>query len=149
MRVLNHVVRVVPSGLRYEPDPRHVDLLAKAFNFQIGKANSQCTPGVKPRLEDVETEADSGENTHDLDELIAAVRLSKKVAGKVSFAKPERLTEFVNDAPSYYSIPAKTWLLNGPLGSLSGFHVDPTQCCIDAGLPFQNIGCTENMPRQN
>ena len=28
MRVLNRIVRIIPDGLLYEPDPRHVELLA-------------------------------------------------------------------------------------------------------------------------
>ena len=33
MRVLNRILRVCPEGLLYEPDPRHWEMLARAFDF--------------------------------------------------------------------------------------------------------------------
>ena len=45
MRVLNRIVRIVETGLRYEPDPRHVELLVRALNLEDGK--SKATPGQK------------------------------------------------------------------------------------------------------
>ena len=54
MRVLNRVVRIVHDGLLYEPDPRHVDLLAKAFNLEIGISNPRVTPGQKPNQPELE-----------------------------------------------------------------------------------------------
>ena len=50
MRVLNRLIRVVPEGLLYEPDPRHVEMLAEHFNFEIGKTSSNVTPGQKAQI---------------------------------------------------------------------------------------------------
>ena len=44
MRVINRILRVCPEGLLYEPDPRHVELLAQAFNFNVTTCNSPATP---------------------------------------------------------------------------------------------------------
>ena len=37
MRVLNRIVRIVETGLRYGPDPRHVELLARALSLEEAK----------------------------------------------------------------------------------------------------------------
>ena len=48
MRVLNRIVRIVETRLRYEPDPRHAELLITALNLQAAKG--VCTHGQKPAL---------------------------------------------------------------------------------------------------
>ena len=50
MRVLNRIVRVDASGLKYEADPRHVELLAQSLNLQ--GCNPVATPGIKKPFED-------------------------------------------------------------------------------------------------
>ena len=45
MRVLNRIVRITKDGLLYEADPRHAEMLIKAFNLEGAKA--VVTPGVK------------------------------------------------------------------------------------------------------
>ena len=45
IRILNRIVRITPTGLTYEADPRHVDLLAQSMD--MSSANSVGTPGVK------------------------------------------------------------------------------------------------------
>ena len=45
LRILNRVVRITPTGLTYEADPRHADLLAQSMT--LTDANSVATPGVK------------------------------------------------------------------------------------------------------
>ena len=52
MRVLNRVLRSCPEGLLYEPDPRHVELLAKSFNFDAKSINPSFTPGEQPDVPD-------------------------------------------------------------------------------------------------
>ena len=42
MRVLNRIVRVASEGLLYEADPRHAEMLFKAF--QLEGAKSVVTP---------------------------------------------------------------------------------------------------------
>ena len=39
------MVRITPTGLTYEADPRHADLLAQSMT--LTDANSVATPGVK------------------------------------------------------------------------------------------------------
>ena len=45
MRVLNRIVRVTKNGLLYEADPRHAEMIIKAFSLESAKA--VVTPGVK------------------------------------------------------------------------------------------------------
>ena len=52
MRVLNRIVRIVGTGLRYEPDPRHVELLARALNLEDAKP--QVTPGRKEPYDEIQ-----------------------------------------------------------------------------------------------
>ena len=48
MMVLNRVLRVVDEGLLYEPDPRHVELLARDMGLPMGSSKGNATPGIKP-----------------------------------------------------------------------------------------------------
>ena len=50
MRVLNRIVRVDPSGLSYEADPRHAELLVQSMNLQ--GCSPVATPGIKKPFED-------------------------------------------------------------------------------------------------
>ena len=45
IKILNRFLRVVPEGLRYEADPRHVELLATALGLEACREVS--TPGAK------------------------------------------------------------------------------------------------------
>ena len=45
MRVLNRIVRITDTGIRYEADPRHVELLAKSLNVE--SRDPMVTPWVK------------------------------------------------------------------------------------------------------
>ena len=45
MRVLNRIVRINDKGLLYEADPRHAEMIIKAFHLEHGK--SVVTPGLK------------------------------------------------------------------------------------------------------
>ena len=50
MRILNRVVTLTESGLTYEADPRHVELLAKSLGLEDCKP--VATPGIKRSFED-------------------------------------------------------------------------------------------------
>ena len=50
MRVLNRIVRVTDSGLRYEADPRHAEMLARALTLE--NCRHMVTPGVKLPFDD-------------------------------------------------------------------------------------------------
>ena len=98
VRVLNRVVRIVGSGLLYEPDPRHVELLIKAMGLEDGK--HRVTPGQKPKYEDVQDstrEDPPGPDTSYAD-LVAAVKFHRSQNAQVSCGA----TTFVEDAPGHY-----------------------------------------------
>ena len=52
-------------GLRYEADPRHVELLARSLNLE--QCNHMLTPGVKVPFD----EADANANVDDLNNYVA------------------------------------------------------------------------------
>ena len=51
IRILNRIVTLDDTGLTYEADPRHVDLLLSSLGLTA--ANSSATPGVKPSERDI------------------------------------------------------------------------------------------------
>ena len=46
VRMLNRIVRITPTGVQYEADPRHHELLVRSMGLEAG--SSVITPGVKP-----------------------------------------------------------------------------------------------------
>ena len=46
IRILNSIVRITPSGVRHEADPRHHELLVRSMGLEGG--TSVVPPGVKP-----------------------------------------------------------------------------------------------------
>ena len=46
VRILNRIVRITPTGVRYEADPRHHELLVRSMGLEAG--SSIITPGIKP-----------------------------------------------------------------------------------------------------
>ena len=117
MRVLNRIVRVVPSGMLYEPDPRHVELLIKAMGLE--KANSKATPGNNIPFGEIQSHPS---DLVDVDELVSAVRLHKKVHCKVTFtdAEPEDIP-----MPSWYHMFPRSLFFSGPIGSEAHVYADP------------------------
>ena len=57
IKILNRILRLDEDGLLYEPDPRHVDLLAASMGLK--DCSPVKSPGVKPA--DAEKEAPKGE----------------------------------------------------------------------------------------
>ena len=45
IRMLNRIIRIAPTGLLYEADPRHAELLAKSMG--LDDCRKVVTPGVK------------------------------------------------------------------------------------------------------
>lgn len=105
MRVLNRVVRVVPTGLRYEPDPRHAELLIRALNLEGGKPST--APGSKIPFDEVVRVPGELE---DIDNIVAAVRLHKNTRSKVSFSP--NVSE-IGEAPAWYHTCSTFSVLHG------------------------------------
>ena len=57
MRILNRVVEMTKTGITYESDPRHVDIVASSLG--LTSANSVATPGVKEGTPDYNTPKDN------------------------------------------------------------------------------------------
>ena len=64
-RILNRVVRLTEDGVRFEADPRHVELLARALGLQGCSEASSATPGVKQSGDDIDDTYDTEINTTD------------------------------------------------------------------------------------
>ena len=46
VRILNRIVRITPTGVRYEADPWHHELLVRSMGLEAGSA--VITPGITP-----------------------------------------------------------------------------------------------------
>ena len=76
MRVLNRIVRITDDGLLYEADPRHAEMLIKAFHLEESKA--VVTPGVKTAIdEDVDPQNVDAGAEEELQRIIAELRVQK------------------------------------------------------------------------
>ena len=51
MRVLHRIVRVDSTGLKYEADTRHAELVVKSMGLEVN-SKSVATPGIKKAFED-------------------------------------------------------------------------------------------------
>ena len=78
MRLLNRIIRVVPEGLTYEADPRHVELLVRSLGLEDCRKVS--TPGVKPQLE---VELEGADDT--IDNVIASLCPTRSRSACVKF----------------------------------------------------------------
>ena len=119
MRVLNRIVRISDAGLLYEPNPRHVELLARALHLE--GANSRACPGQKPQGSPEPPEPE----IEDIAMLVAAVRSQRISNLRVTFGA----VDTIHDAPDYYRSFPRLAMLNGQIGSDS-FELVP--CGHDA-----------------
>ena len=93
MRVLNRIVRIDDHGLRYEADPRHVELLAGSLKLE--QCKHADTPGVKLPFDEKDADATDGNlDDHIVD---ASVNVLKK---------RDRIIKF-NDVAEYYDVPTQ------------------------------------------
>ena len=92
IRVLNRIVHVVDSCLRYEADPRHAELLAKSLKLDFSK--HMVTPGVKLPF-DESAATDDTTNDDEADDNMVATIMERK-----------RLVKF-NDAIEVHDVPYK------------------------------------------
>ena len=89
MRILKHISKLCKDGVRYEPDPRHVELLIRSLKLEA--SNALGTPGRKEAEPDLDKELIHGDE-----------------AAKVCSMEIERQVRF-NDAiqtQQYHSIQA-------------------------------------------
>ena len=56
IRILNRILRLTESGLRYEADPRHAEMLVKALG--LSTASSVLTPGIKESNDSTDYDAE-------------------------------------------------------------------------------------------
>jgi hypothetical protein len=104
MRVLNRIVRIDDYGLRYEADPRHVELLARSLNLE--QCKPVVTPGVKLAFDEEDVDATDGKlEDHVMDAPVNALHRRERVV------KFKDLVEF-HDVPTQldtYGAPPRTF----------------------------------------
>ena len=81
IRVLNRIVRITQHGLRYEADPRHAEILAKAMG--LTECKPVATLGVKPIYT---------EDSHDLPmsddhALVSSLKPTRRSKSRITFHK--------------------------------------------------------------
>ena len=131
MRVLNRIVTITEEGLLYEPDPRHVEMLARALQLDMVDSNSKATPGIKPNVVEDQPQHDE---LKDLAHVVAMLKQQRVNTLEISFGE----TEIITDAPSWYQPVPKYVLLDGPLFSRSSFTV-PHGCDPWTGLTREQL----------
>ena len=82
MRVLNRIVRVTPNGLLYEADPRHAEMLIKAFKLEDSKP--VVTPGVKPLGADGDPDSMDIDIAKEIHAIIASLSPASRRPSKIS-----------------------------------------------------------------
>ena len=85
MRVLNRLITVTEDGLTYEPDPRHVELLARDLGLDLG-GKSHVTPCQKQTYDENKHSPKNDEHIT-LEDVISSIRLAKKGSLKISFSE--------------------------------------------------------------
>ena len=83
MRVLNRIVRITDDALLYEADPRHAEMLIKAFKLEDSK--SVVTPGVKSPEADGDPDKIDKEVVAELQAIISSLTPKVKPMSRVVF----------------------------------------------------------------
>ena len=83
MRVLNRIVRVTEDGLRYEADPRHAEMLIKAFD--LSEAKSVVTPGIKVHDENADPDKVDSDAAAEINRIISEMNAKPRAPSNVRF----------------------------------------------------------------
>ena len=83
MRVLNRIVRVNDHGLLYEADPRHAEMLIKAFD--LGEAKAVVTPGIKIADENADPDKIDSDAAAEINKIITELRVRPRAPTNVTF----------------------------------------------------------------
>ena len=86
MRVLNRIVRINDKGLLYEADPRHAEIIIKAFHLEHGK--SIVTPGLKSHDSDVDPDKMDSNAAEEIHRIISSLKARPRSTSNVQF-EPE------------------------------------------------------------
>ena len=115
MMALDRVLRVVDDGALYEPDPRHIEMLARDMGLASSISKGAATPGAKPKLDEDQhvDKEDSLENSNH-------IRDAKPRCMHVSFVDNSLAETIGHAAPP--CVP-RDHLLTGKLGSLDSIPV--------------------------
>ena len=90
IRILNRILRLTESGLRYEADPRHAEMLVKALG--LTDASSVLTPGIKESSDTTDYDA-LRTDEHEALEQWASTPIDEPVAvAAISVSKPDPRT---------------------------------------------------------
>ena len=118
MRVLNRIATVTDTGLEYEPDPRHIELLARDLGFGVD-GKPALTPGQKPQFEDVQNIPEDN-----IEDMLHAIKDAKKSCLRIRF---DDTPTFLDPVLNSHFVP-NDHLLNQPIGSLSSMQIPQGHC---------------------
>ena len=117
IKVLNRVLRVNASGLFYEADVRHVELLAKALGLE--KCSNQFTPGAKQYSDEVIADGKLQHEDEARAEMIEYVNaLVSKIPRQVVVKFSDDVV--VHEIPTYaetFGCSPRRFVVDGPIGS--------------------------------
>ena len=85
MRVLNRIVRVTDEGLLYEADPRHAEMLVKAFHLEGSTSKAVVTPGVKVAVTNDDVDRAEAEAVEGIEQIIASLSPKRTSPSRVRF----------------------------------------------------------------
>ena len=120
IRILNRILRLTESGLRYEADPRHAEMLVRALDLQ--SSSSVLTPGVKEDNDATNYEAnlidekDANVMMHsdvmDEPEIIAVIKAKKIDNRKIIFSDGHvEVRDICHTPKSMACTPNSSWQL--------------------------------------
>ena len=128
MRVLNRVVRVSDDGLLYEADPRHAEMLIRAFN--LSDAKPVVTPGVKTAVdEDVDPSKVDADISVEIHRMIAELKCPRRRSKTVRFC-PHIQFQDVPASSTYYGTHPREFVFtkSGEKFSLDMMMRSPKKC---------------------
>ena len=78
-------MRITENGVLYEADPRHAEMLIKAFHLEDAK--SVVTPGVKVQDDDVDPDKVDADAAEEIHRIISELKARPRTSAKVRFSE--------------------------------------------------------------
>ena len=145
IKLLNRILRISSTGLKYEADPRHAELLARALGLEGCK--EQPTPGTKDCLDSEiaggleRDEAHAKEEIHMfICSLMPNIQKSKPT---VNFSDSIEIIK-IPDAETHFAVNPRTFVLSGPIGKTSPVMLSPWQGPY-TGLAMSEVDATKDL----
>ena len=131
IRILNRIVRITESGLEYEADPRHVDLIVSSLNLHESKP--VATPGVKNPVPELEAEKsnDDDDQPKDLLDLLCALTSDSPLAKRKKSVTIDEESTMFHDVVPYGEIYG--WIPHTKVATAHGWKLVSPRACRFTG----------------